>query len=244
MTFVGTAAVVCETETENETNTGTKIRTKNNANTDSNTDIDNNEIRSSEDFKTETETENKNKTYKPTENNSETVQSTESISKTDKSTENNTDTEKFTENYTETDIVETENYTDDDMDAENYTDTDTDMEDEIDSECSGRVCVRFCCPDRFHLDTVTGKCAPAEYDSEIVSENLEIPGNARLVFGLPSCAPLHIYDSRKEEFEIFNNSGNLQIQVKRILISTHSVFCQLAQDAKMSCYLNSSFFAM
>ena len=91
---------------------------------------------------------------------------------------------------------------------------------ESEDECASQACVRSCCLDGHHFEARQGKCVAdvdesAEHEEEVFE--LDFPINAKILYGFPACAPMHIYDSRKEDMEMNEDSGNLIIQVlKRI----------------------------
>ena len=84
-------------------------------------------------------------------------------------------------------------------------------------ECAGRACVRSCCLDGHHFEARMGKCVANDDESAQAEEEgeygIDFPDNAKIFYGFPACAPMHIYDSRNEDMEILLDSGHLLIKV-------------------------------
>ena len=56
--------------------------------------------------------------------------------------------------------------------------------------------------------------------NDVASDDFEIavPETARRFYGLPACAPMHVYDSRNDEIDFLDDSGNILIKVPALLL--------------------------
>ena len=66
-------------------------------------------------------------------------------------------------------------------------------------------------PQGQHFDVKVLGCVANDVSSDYFE--IAVPETARRFYGLPSCAPMHVYDSRQDEIELLDDSGNLIIKV-------------------------------
>ena len=70
-----------------------------------------------------------------------------------------------------------------------------------------------------HFDVKVLGCVANDVSSD--DFEIAVPETARRFYGLPSWAPMHVYDSRNDEIEFLDDSGNILIKVPALLLQLY-----------------------